>query len=284
MPLALYGTGEHRNALPPRDFNPSWPRGMGRTMSFSSNAALREGEDGGRAPLGRWDHGQCNVYAIAGYEPLLYGLVAAVSEWPELQVVGRSTTIEGLVTDPLASKAEVLVMDVDVLGDGDHPGAFPQNLPIPSVVLLKGSRDTGWGALDAVTTLGSLHGLAIIDKDGSGERLREAIRLVQRGAFVCEMATIRTAVRRLAAMSKFAGDAPMETLSSREAEVLELVAVGLSNKEIGWRLSVSEGTVKAHVSHIMAKLRLSNRSQLVAYAMATGTVTGIARSRALPGS
>jgi two-component system response regulator DegU len=69
------------------------------------------------------------------------------------------------------------------------------------------------------------------------------------------------------------GSPPLEALSPRESEVLDLVADGRSNKAIGLALRLSEGTVKAHVSHIMAKLRLANRSQLVAYAIATAMVS-----------
>jgi DNA-binding NarL/FixJ family response regulator len=209
---------------------------------------------------------------------MLHGLVATISEWPELQVIGRATSIDALALDPAAALADVLVLDVDIL-EGEVLGPLAAGGSV-SVVLLKSARDQSWSALDAITALGRLDGLAIVDKDGSGEQLREAIRLVQRGAFFCEMASIRSAVRRLATMSRFADETPIEALSQREADVLELVARGLSNKEIGTRLSVSEGTVKSHVSHIMAKLRLANRSQVVAYAMATGTAASLARDSA----
>jgi two-component system nitrate/nitrite response regulator NarL len=57
------------------------------------------------------------------------------------------------------------------------------------------------------------------------------------------------------------------TLTRREAEILQLVAGGLSNKEIGARLSITEGTVKNHVHHALEKLHLTNRVQAAAFAV-----------------
>ena len=62
----------------------------------------------------------------------------------------------------------------------------------------------------------------------------------------------------------------MGNLSGREVEVLTLVAQGRSNKEIAEELFVSQGTVKIHVSHIMTKLGLDRRTELVRFALASG--------------
>jgi len=61
-------------------------------------------------------------------------------------------------------------------------------------------------------------------------------------------------------------------MSSREREVLELMALGLTNRQIGARLWISETTVKTHVSHILAKLKQPNRTQAILSAMALGLV------------
>jgi len=59
-------------------------------------------------------------------------------------------------------------------------------------------------------------------------------------------------------------------LTNREREVLRLVAQGLSNDEIAKRLHLAERTVRSHISHILAKLHLANRTQLALYALRTG--------------
>jgi two-component system, NarL family, nitrate/nitrite response regulator NarL len=68
------------------------------------------------------------------------------------------------------------------------------------------------------------------------------------------------------------GAAPVEdsTLTRRESEILELVANGLSNKEIANELSITEGTVKNHVHNSLEKLHLTNRVQAAAYAVRKG--------------
>ena len=64
----------------------------------------------------------------------------------------------------------------------------------------------------------------------------------------------------------------LKVLSDRELEVVRLVAEGLSNKEISARLSLSDKTVKNHISHILAKLNLSARTQVAVHALRAGIV------------
>lgn len=79
-------------------------------------------------------------------------------------------------------------------------------------------------------------------------------------------------------------DRPGHGLTEREQEVLQLVARGTRNKDIAEALSITENTVKHHLKHILEKLHLRNRSQVVAYALQTGLVTEsfafVERSRA----
>lgn len=65
-------------------------------------------------------------------------------------------------------------------------------------------------------------------------------------------------------------EGPGGRLSLREMDVLRLVAIGLSNKQIATRLSISEPTVKAHVSSILAKLQITGRTQAAIYALRAG--------------
>jgi DNA-binding NarL/FixJ family response regulator len=112
-------------------------------------------------------------------------------------------------------------------------------------------------------------------KDVTAEQLFEAVRVIAAG----EALLAPTVTRRL--ISEFARQRPrtdnsraarLATLTPRETQVLRLVAEGLSNPEIAARFTVTEETVKTHVSHILAKLGLRDRTQAVVTAYETGLV------------
>ena len=117
-------------------------------------------------------------------------------------------------------------------------------------------------------------------KDVTAERLFDAVRIIAAG----EALLAPTVTRRL--ISEFAhlrprpepsSTAPLATLTPRETQVLKLVAEGLSNPEIAARLVVTEETVKTHVSRMLSKLGLRDRTQAVVTAYESGLV--IPRSR-----
>jgi DNA-binding NarL/FixJ family response regulator len=118
----------------------------------------------------------------------------------------------------------------------------------------------------AMGTVGFLY------KTGPVDRIIEAVRMIACGSFVCETDLIRRILTRLARWADEPEEARAENLSEREMEVLALVALGRSNKEISRELFVAEGTIKAHISHIMAKLRVERRTDLARHALTSGFV------------
>ena len=107
------------------------------------------------------------------------------------------------------------------------------------------------------------------------------LRAVHSGDAVVAPSTTRRLIDRFAPMLPAGQDdetADLAELTSREREVLILIAQGLSNTEIADRLFVSEATVKTHVGRVLAKLRLRDRVQAVVLAYETGLVQ--ARRRA----
>jgi DNA-binding NarL/FixJ family response regulator len=84
--------------------------------------------------------------------------------------------------------------------------------------------------------------------------------------------TVQPRAAERGAAIEFPGRDFGSTLSDRQLEVVRLVAEGLSNKEIGFRLRLSDKTVKNHVSHILAKLNLSARTQVAVAALRAGLV------------
>jgi DNA-binding NarL/FixJ family response regulator len=126
---------------------------------------------------------------------------------------------------------------------------------------------------DDASVLGALRAGArgYLTKDAGAEQIRAAVEAVARGD-----AALDPAVQHhvLAALTDPSSDAPElpDGLTPREAEVLALIAEGLTNAEIADRLVVSAATVKTHVNHIFAKAGVRDRAQAVVYAYSRGLV------------
>jgi DNA-binding NarL/FixJ family response regulator len=117
-------------------------------------------------------------------------------------------------------------------------------------------------------------------KDVTAERLFDAIRVVAAGEALLAPAVTRRLIGEFARL-RHRPDAPppaaLGTLTPREAQVIRLVAGGLSNLEIAAELTITEETVKTHVSHVLSKLGLRDRTQIVVAAYESGLV--VPRSR-----
>lgn len=109
-------------------------------------------------------------------------------------------------------------------------------------------------------------------KDAPAEDIVHAVRTVARGDATLAPAVTRRLVEHYAARPRPQAFAALATLTARELEVLQLLAVGGSNAEIGDRLALSEATVKTHVGRVLDKLGVRDRVQAVIYAYESGLV------------
>jgi two-component system, NarL family, response regulator LiaR len=110
--------------------------------------------------------------------------------------------------------------------------------------------------------------LGYLLKDSSPQELLQAIRSVHRGESSLHPTIARKLIRELTQPATLPPTA--DPLTEREVEVLRLVAQGLTNDEIAQSLYLSERTVRTHVSHILDKLHLANRTQAALYALREG--------------
>jgi DNA-binding NarL/FixJ family response regulator len=117
-----------------------------------------------------------------------------------------------------------------------------------------------------------------LTKDAGADEIRAALEAVARGEAALDPAVQRHVVAAVAGADERAGapDEPVlpDGLTPREAEVLALIARGLTNREIAADLVVSEATVKSHVNHLFAKAGVRDRAQAVAYAFRHGLAEG----------
>jgi DNA-binding NarL/FixJ family response regulator len=112
-------------------------------------------------------------------------------------------------------------------------------------------------------------------KDVTAERLFDAVRVIAAGEALLAPSVTRRLIDEFSRLRAKPASSPaaLAVLTPRETEVLRLVAAGLSNQEVAARLIVTDETVKTHVSRILSKLGLRDRTQAVVAAYETGLVT-----------
>ena len=109
-------------------------------------------------------------------------------------------------------------------------------------------------------------------KDDPPEQLIEAVRTVAAGDALLSPAILKRVISQFTRIPRHEPPKELDELTAREQDILRLIARGLSNAEIGAELYISETTVKTHVTHILQKLGLRDRVQVVVLAYQTGLV------------
>lgn len=191
---------------------------------------------------------------------------------PDLDVVGEASNGLEAVELAHALLPDVVLMDVEmpVMDGVDAAARILADLPATKVVLLSVSDDDAH-LLPAIRQ--GVHGYLL--KDMHPEELFDALRQAAQGQSPVAPALVGRLLAELRGQQapRPVAEQPNEELSQRELEILRLVAAGMSNREIGTRLSITEGTVKNHVHNALRKLHLDNRAQAAAYIVRQGLGT-----------
>ena len=191
------------------------------------------------------------------------GALKALLEGQEdLEVIGEAGDVAAGRALVAERQPRVLVLDVN-LPDGLAVDAVPQlreDSPATAIVLLTMERDLTLArrALDAGAS-------GYLFKDSAHLELIEAVRAVAAGEKHLAPAVA-------AGLKNGGSEEERPVLSPRETEVLKLMALGHTNREIGEQLSLSVRTVETHRAHIQQKLGLSSRPELTRYALANGLI------------
>lgn len=197
----------------------------------------------------------------------LIGLMRAHDDLVE--VIGEASTGQEAVQLARQLRPDVILMDIQ-MPDGDGLKAtreIRQTLPEVAVVILTAS-ELDEHLYEAVR----LGAAGYLLKDLDAGELFELLAGVTRN----EVAMTRSmASRLLKIMANNNGRTPAaeNDLTEREIEVLHLLAQGASNPQIAEELVITVNTVKSHISHILAKLQLENRTQAAAYAVQKGIIS-----------
>ncbi len=208
------------------------------------------------------------------------GLAMVIETQPDMTVVAHASDGAEAVRLLATSDVDVVLMDVRMpVLDGleatrrilEH--ADTARRVAPKIVMLT-TYDLDEYLLPAIQAGAS----GFLVKNAPPEDLLAAIRTVHRGDAVIAPSATRRLLNHVAIGGPAVPDPKLGCLTDRETEVLELIAQGMSNAEISAKLYLSETTVKTHVRHLLAKLRLRDRVQAVVFAYESG----LARSRTNP--
>jgi DNA-binding NarL/FixJ family response regulator len=190
------------------------------------------------------------------------GLRAMLATQPDMELVGEAATGTEAVAHALALRPDVVLMDLQ-LPDLDGPAAIAalrEQAPEVRVLVL-----TTYGTDADITRAVDAGATGYLLKDAPREQLFAAIRAAAKGESVLSPSVATRVLGRMRAPAE-------EALSPRELEILQAVARGLSNKEIGRRLYVSEATVKTHLLRIFGKLGVDDRTAAVTVALERGII------------
>lgn len=187
------------------------------------------------------------------------GLVSMIGRKTDMTVVGEATNGREAVNLWRQHRPDVTLLDLrmpelDGVGAINEIRAQDERAHIIVLTTFDGDEDI-YRAIKAGAK-------AYLLKDAAREALMDSIRKVHRGETCVPPALAAKLAERVSG----------ESLSGREIEVLNLIAQGKSNKEIGSRLFISEGTVKSHVKGIFAKMNVISRTEAVASATRRGLI------------
>lgn len=209
------------------------------------------------------------------------GIAMILSLLPGVEVAGTAADGEETLALAAERRPDVVLMDLRMprMDGVEATRRLRAEFPEIQVIVLTTYADDR-------SVVGALRAGAVgyLTKDASAEEIRQALRRVSSGQAVIDPAVQRHLVEAIAAGSPASGDSAApgdpgpsgnpadgpDGLTPREAEVLGLIAAGLSNAEIAARLVVTEATVKSHINHLLPKIGARDRAQAVRYAYRHG--------------
>ena len=193
------------------------------------------------------------------------GLRSFLGVQDDIEVVAEASDGEEAIRKVQASTPDVVVMDLVMprLDGVEAIGQIRATNPDVKIIVLTSFADD-----DKMLAAVRAGATGYLLKDAKPQELGDAIRAANRGEALVHPAVAARLMREVAAKDT----APSHSLTARELEVLRLVARGLPNKQIARELEIAEKTVKTHVSNILQKLDLHDRTQAVVYALREGIV------------
>ena len=199
------------------------------------------------------------------------GMRTLLEQMHDFEVVGESATGEEVVSHARELVPDVILMDIKmpVFTGIEATRSILQENPHIGVILVTMFDDP-----ESVFSGMRAGARGYVLKEAEPEELRRAMEAAYRGEVILCPIIARKLLAHFGSDSKRQQPGiPYEQLTQRELQVLQLAADGLSNKEIGQKLVISEKTAKNHVANIFSKLQVNDRTQAIMYALRKRLIT-----------
>ena len=221
------------------------------------------------AKVAQADDAGIRVLIVDDHPLVRRGLTSLLSAARGIDVVGAAADGEEAVTWVAQSKPDVVLMDVSM------PGMTGMEAARRVLAVNPGTRIvmlTSFSQRDVVVESFDAGAVGYLLKDAEPEELISGIRAAARG----DAPVSPKAAREL--LEDRAHRRPLDELTQRERDVLALVGKGLSNKQVAWRLGITEKTVKAHLGSVFDRLGVQDRTQAAIWAQKHGLSESVEES------
>ncbi|MBA3877091.1 MAG: DNA-binding response regulator [Anaerolinea sp.] len=205
------------------------------------------------------------------------GITQILSREEDLEVVGEAEDARSAMDAALETSPNIILMDLSLPSPGgiETTQRIKRELPSVSIIVLAVQEDE-----DALFDAIKAGAAAFILKDVSPDDLVQIIRRVSNGEYLIndkvfsQPAVASRVLKEFRELAVYGQEAApiFAPLSPREVEILDNIAQGMTNKQVAYQLSISEQTVKNHMSSILRKLSVNDRTQAVVYAMRQGWI------------
>jgi DNA-binding NarL/FixJ family response regulator len=197
------------------------------------------------------------------------GVRALLVNAGDMDVVGEASDGHQAIALAQQLEPDAILMDIAMPGLGGLEATIEirRRVPGAKIIVL-----TQYGEPEYVRRFLKAGVSGYVLKKAAGADLVAAIRAVMRGGLVLDPEVARTALQENGGQAPGEGPDAYETLTDREKQVLKLVAEGRTNKDVAELLGISVKTAMSHREHVMSKLQVHNRTELVRFALRAGVI------------
>jgi DNA-binding NarL/FixJ family response regulator len=197
-----------------------------------------------------------------------HGLRLLIDQQPDMKVVAEASDGETAIARAAESGPDVIVMDVSMPGMNGLVATRRLKRLHPGIAIVTLTRHADDAYLQELLRAGAA---GYVLKQSAPAELLQAIRSAAAGGQYLDSTLVPRVTARFVGSGERKGESRAGgTLTDREAQVLRLIAIGYSNKEIAGQMSLSVKTIEAHKANAMRKLELSGRIDIVKYAVLQG--------------